>query len=319
MTMRTHTVGLGWLSLRTLTAVQAFVGHHIRPRLWQRTPPDSLRFTRRGLTSEAQTFRGESADALPPLESESTDVYVVSSCSRGVGNEFARQLLGRTQGKVIGFVRDVEGPGVASLQSAFPDRFHSVQVDICDQESVDRAKETVMQYTKKLKMLFNVAGVLGDGATVPGPERALSKIQREWLRHSLETNLISHVMVTQALAPLLKGKSGSPCKIANLSARVGSIGDNGLGGWYSYRMSKSALNMFTKTASIELRRQKCVVVSLHPGTTNTDLSVPFQKNVKPEKLFPRWYSVRCLLDVVWSAKEEESGRFFAYDGSEIPW
>ena len=109
-------------------------------------------------------------------------------------------------------------------------------------------------------------------------------------------------------------------KVINLSARVGSITDNGLGGWYSYRMSKAALNMFTKTSSVELKRSNILTMSIHPGTTDTDLSIPFQKNVQPNKLFTVDYSVGKMLDVIWSKTSLlETGKFFAYDGTEIPW
>ena len=130
-------------------------------------------------------------------------------------------------------------------------------------------------------------------------------------------------MMTQSLLPLLKRPSSTSIddcsRIVNLSARVGSISDNSLGGWYSYRMSKSALNMFTKTTSIELKRHKCIVMSIHPGTTNTDLSLPFQKNVKPEKLFPVEYSVASMLNVICNTNLKDTGTFYAYDGSEIPY
>jgi len=112
-------------------------------------------------------------------------------------------------------------------------------------------------------------------------------------------------MLIGALAPLMSlpprslkgGGSGerAPSVIANVSARVGSIGDNGLGGWHSYRVSKAGLNMATKNAAIELRRHRCWSVALHPGTTDTDLSRPFQKNIKPEKLFAAAFSVGQML------------------------
>ena len=104
---------------------------------------------------------------------------------------------------------------------------------------------------------FNGAKVLGDGGNkYPGPERSLLNVDRDWFSKTLNLNLVGHVMMTQALVPLLKkDKSVTvPSKIVNLSARVGSISDNNLGGWYSYRISKSGLNMFTKTSSVELKR-----------------------------------------------------------------
>ncbi|GAB4819422.1 hypothetical protein N2152v2_006468 [Parachlorella kessleri] len=109
--------------------------------------------------------------------------------------------------------------------------------------------------------------------------------------------------------------------VANLSARVGSIGDNRLGGWYSYRASKTALNQLTKCAALEFERKRQAVacILLHPGTVDTDLSKPFQKNVKPEKLFSKERAVRQLLDIIDRTTMRETGKYYAWDGQEIPW
>ena len=106
--------------------------------------------------------------------------------------------------------------------------------------------------------------------------------------------------------------------VANLSARVGSISDNGLGGWYSYRMSKSALNQATRTMAHELKRQSTWCIALHPGTTDTDLSKPFQKNVQEGRLFPVDFTVSQLLDVIDSMGEENSGGLYDWAGKAIP-
>ena len=106
---------------------------------------------------------------------------------------------------------------------------------------------------------------------------------------------------------------------AALTARVGSITDNELGGWYAYRASKAALNMILKTASIEVARRNkhAIVVGLHPGTVQSELSRPFSKSVKPEKLFTGEYSVGQLLNVIDTLQPEHSGRIYAWDGNEI--
>ena len=98
---------------------------------------------------------------------------------------------------------------------------------------------------------------------------------------------------------------------------MGSISDNRLGGWWAYRMSKAALNMATVNMAIELKRKGVIAVALHPGTTDTGLSEPFQKNVKPEKLFTVEYSTDSMLDVLEGLSLEDSGRFFAFDGKPI--
>lgn len=250
--------------------------------------------------------------------------YIVSTASRGIGLEFTNQLVHRTSptAVVIGLFRSKSQP-LEELAIRNP-KLKLVHVNLESQESVASACNEIRQLTSKVDMLFNVAAILGDGKREPGPERSLENINREWLEKSMQVNLFGHIMMTQGLLPLLKrpmspSASDDISHIVNLSARVGSISDNSLGGWYSYRMSKAALNMFTKTSSVELKRYKCAVISIHPGTTNTDLSLPFQKNVKPEKLFPVDYSVSSMLDVIWRTKLADTGKFYAYDGTEIPY
>jgi NAD(P)-dependent dehydrogenase (short-subunit alcohol dehydrogenase family) len=108
--------------------------------------------------------------------------------------------------------------------------------------------------------------------------------------------------------------------IALMSARVGSISDNRLGGWYAYRASKAALNQVVRTASIEIARRwrEAVIVGLHPGTVETPLSAPFSGNVSPEKLFTPAFAAGRLLAVIDALGAKDSGKCFAWDGSEIP-
>ena len=108
--------------------------------------------------------------------------------------------------------------------------------------------------------------------------------------------------------------------IAALSARVGSISDNRLGGWYAYRASKAALNQVLRTASVEVARRwrEAVIVGLHPGTVATGLSEPFRGNVRPEQLFTAEYSAGRLLAVIDGLGAGDSGGCFAWDGSAVP-
>ena len=110
--------------------------------------------------------------------------------------------------------------------------------------------------------------------------------------------------------------------LANLSARVGSIEDDRLGGWYAYRGSKAAQNLFTRNLSIELGRlsKRVIVLALHPGTVDTDLSAPFQRNVPEERLFSVERAARQLLEIVdHASRDTHHGGFFAWDGAPIPW
>ena len=106
---------------------------------------------------------------------------------------------------------------------------------------------------------------------------------------------------------------------AALSARVGSISDNQLGGWYSYRASKAALNMVIKNIAIEISRfnKKAIIVGLHPGTVDSNLSKPFQVNVPYGKLFTPEFSTQKLVEVLRSLTSKQSGKCFAWDGQEI--
>lgn len=206
-------------------------------------------------------------------------------------------------------------------------RIHVVQLDLEDQESIERVGEELRTRFKRVDVLLNVAGILGDGRTTPGPERSITKIDRAWMQKTLAVNLIGPTMLSRELVPLLghrrrKASDGNDDSrptsiIANLSARVGSISDNGLGGWYSYRMSKTALNQLTRTMALELKRQSIWCIALHPGTTDTDLSVPFQANVKEGSLFPVDFTVTQLLNIIDSMTEQHSGGFYDWSGQSL--
>jgi len=118
-----------------------------------------------------------------------------------------------------------------------------------------------------------------------------------------------------------KFKHGRPALFTTVSAKVGSIEDNYLGGWVSYRSSKAALNMMLKTTALEWKRSlpNVVVAALHPGTTDTNLSKPFQAHVPASQLFTPQQSVSYMLNVFTDLKTEDSGKFLAFDGEELPW
>ena len=139
------------------------------------------------------------------------------------------------------------------------------------------------------------------------------------LIRSFEVNAFAPILLAQQVLPVMA--THAPGVFASLSARVGSISDNHLGGWYSYRAAKAAQNQLLRTLAIETRRTHpaVCVMALHPGTTDTPLSKPFQRNVAPEKLFSPARSARQLAAIIERAGEAEHGRFFAWDGKEIGW
>lgn len=152
-----------------------------------------------------------------------------------------------------------------------------------------------------------------------GPERRLADLQRETLSTYFETNAVLPALMLRFFAPLLR-KDRHATFVA-LSAMVGSIADNRLGGWYGYRSSKAALNMLVKTASIELARvnANACVAAVHPGTTRGPLSAPFTANTPGDKLYTPQQSAQRIATVIAGLTPTDSGGFFNWDGSTLPW
>jgi len=200
-----------------------------------------------------------------------------------------------------------------------------LRLDVTDESSLEAAAAAVRDASGKLDLCLNVAAVLHIPGTSMQPEVAYERVRMDNLMLSYQTNAMGPMMVARHMVPLLKGggdrAAGRPAVLASLSARVSSIGDNQLGGWYAYRASKSALNALMKTLSVELARKKMNVstVLLHPGTCDTDMSLPFRKNVAPEKLFSRDRAVSQLLGIIDGVSMSDNGTFKAWDGQEIPW
>lgn len=151
------------------------------------------------------------------------------------------------------------------------------------------------------------------------PEKRMEDIRQQQLAEYFQVNSIIPALWLKHLEPLLKGLA--PAKLVFLSARVGSITDNKLGGWYGYRASKAALNMLVKTAQVELqRRAKNIgLVCYHPGTVDSELSKPFQKNVPTGKLFSAQFSAQCLLQYLPRLHTEQSPHYIDWQGKPIPW
>lgn len=172
----------------------------------------------------------------------------------------------------------------------------------------------------RVDLVVHCAGVLHEDGQMP--ETSLSRVTQDFMRRTIEINLMGPVLVAKHLSPLMTTtrKPGRvPSVLVTLSARVGSISDNRLGGWLSYRASKAGQNQAVRTMSIELSRRGVIVAALHPGTVATDLSAPFQKRVPASQLQDAGDAAGKLLDVIDSLNPEDTGGFFAYDGSVIPY
>ncbi|KAJ8631311.1 hypothetical protein MRB53_024634 [Persea americana] len=254
-------------------------------------------------------------------------VSMVQGASRGIGLEFVRQLLEKNEkGQVVATCRNPDGStGLLELKRRFMERLNILRLDVTDESTIEVSAKAIKERYGTLNLLINAAGVLSI-PNVLQPETTLTKVQKSSLLYAYEVNAVGPILIIKHMWPLLKGGGSSGTEqdvavVANLSARVGSIGDNRLGGWHSYRSSKAALNQLTKTVSVEFawRKDPIICILLHPGTVDTDLSRPFLRNVPDDKLFTTEFSVQKLLSIIDNAKSSDNGKFFAWDGQEIPW
>jgi NAD(P)-dependent dehydrogenase (short-subunit alcohol dehydrogenase family) len=187
------------------------------------------------------------------------------------------------------------------------------RLDLTDEAAIrDWAAEV-----DEIDWLINAAGLLHTRSR--GPEKSIRQVDPAFFLENMSINALPALLLAKHLHD--KFRHGRPAVFATVSARVGSIEDNRLGGWISYRASKAALNMSIKTLAIEWQRTlpNVAVVALHPGTTDTALSKPFQRHVPNGQLFTPGYSVNCMLNVLESLKPANSGQFLAFDGEQLPW
>lgn len=188
-----------------------------------------------------------------------------------------------------------------------------VQMDACAEEEV----AGVFNRMQQLDGVINTIGLL-HGENV-NPEKSISRLNPAALEKTLAVNVLPTLLLAKFARKALRDSERS--WFASVSGRVGSIADNELGGWYSYRASKAALNMALKTLAIEWRfaLPRCTVASLHPGTVKSPLSDPFTQRTAPERLFTPEQSAAHLKKVLLGITPAESGRFWSWNGTEIPW
>ncbi len=263
------------------------------------------------------------------------DAYVlVVGASRGIGFALVEALLSQHEQRfsdlpaepmVLAACRHpAQAEALLALQRVYPERLAIVEVDVANVDSISVLTKAVRQVTSTLDMVINTVGLLHEPASADGtpalrPEKALSQLRVDALVRSFAVNAWAPILLAQALIPLASRQQ--PFVFASLSARVGSIGDNQIGGWYSYRAAKAAQNQLLKTWAIELKRTHPLasVLILHPGTTDTELSKPFSAQVPPEKLFSKERVARDLLAVIASRGPADSGGFFDWADQSLPW
>ena len=208
----------------------------------------------------------------------------------------------------------------ALVDEAAHDRIHALSrsgsdpIDITDEASMAAAAERIAAGPAPALVIL-ATGLLHDGER--GPEKSYRDFDPAWLEQVLRVNAIGPALVAKHLLPLMP-KQGRTV-FAVLSARIGSISDNRLGGWYGYRMAKAALNQLVRTLSIEEKRRndRSIIVGLHPGTVDTALSKPFQGSVRPGTLFTPDRAASQLLDVIDGLTVTDSGKLFDFEGKEV--
>ena len=186
-------------------------------------------------------------------------------------------------------------------------------LDLHDEASIENAAAILAQ-DEPVHLIIDATGVLHDAAMTP--EKSIDAVEPAIIARAFAINATGPLLLLKHFHRLLPRDERSV--FATLSARLGSIGDNRLGGWYGYRASKAALNMFLRTAAIEIARKRpqAICLALHPGTVKTDLSERFSSS--RERFEPK-QAASLLLGVIDRAKIKDSGSFLAYDGSVIPW
>jgi len=232
----------------------------------------------------------------------------IAGISGGIGRALARRMLAQDpELEILGLCRN---PQQASACAGLGDRVRWLTW------SAEGGLHEDLPEGLSLDGVFYCAGILhGEGMT---PEKRLEDLEETAFLQAMQVNALGFARLIQALLPTLRHKRFK--RLVAVSAKVGSISDNGMGGWYSYRASKAALNMLVKNLSIELPRRcrPLCCVALHPGTTETALSEPFQQSLAKLKVHTTDDTAQNLLAVIDALEEEDNGRFLSWDGRELP-
>lgn len=243
---------------------------------------------------------------------------LVVGASRGIGLACVEALLAAPHWQVLAVSRSATStPALQTLRQQHPDRLRCIDADVCREDSLQALAAQAGADGWCFTLVINTAGLLhGPGLQ---PEKALRQVSLAALQASFAVNAFGPILLAQAVEPLLSRQSSA--WFISLSAKVGSISDNCLGGWYAYRAAKAAQNQLLKTLAIEWSRtrpQTCVL-AFHPGTTDTALSRPFQRRLPAGRLLSPADVAQKLLTLGLQQTPERSGAFLSWTGEWLPW
>ncbi|WKD48690.1 SDR family NAD(P)-dependent oxidoreductase [Microbulbifer spongiae] len=244
---------------------------------------------------------------------EQPRTVLLAGAGGGIAKAIGAELARRSAGITLLTVSRGKGERVPGHTG----KRHHLSASLDQADAIASIEHFLCECSTPPNWVINCCGLLHD--KTHGPEKSLDQCDDNWLMQSIRINLLTHLHLAQALNRQLQRRQ--PLLWASLSARVGSIGDNRLGGWYSYRISKAGLNMLIRNLSIEWGRrlENSCVVAIHPGTTDTPLSKPFQTNLAPGKLYSAALSARRMVDVLEQLGPADSGQLLFWDGSQLPW
>ena len=240
---------------------------------------------------------------------------LIMGASSGIGFSLVEESLKRFKSAKI-FASYREDKSAHKLLEINNTNLIPLKVDPSEENQLINFKNNILEHTDRLDIVIICIGVLDSVKSMA--EKKVDDITAENMLYSFKTNSISHALIVKTIKPLLR--KDNPTLLAHLSAKVGSIEENQLGGWYSYRMSKASLNMLIKNLDIEFKRSNfnCKVVAIHPGTTETSLSKKYLNNVK-YKVYSSTETANHILDLCLKIDNKESGNFLHWDGTKIKW
>ena len=256
---------------------------------------------------------------MPKSPPSTSGAVIIHGSSRGIGLALASELARESDQRLV--IATCRNPTQAlelhNLKKMRPHQIEIVQMDVEDESSIENAAASVRNICDNVTVMISCIGILHSAAIQP--ERRLRDVTADQLIKAFRVNAVGPLLCAKYFAQFFHKQNKTV--IAALSARVGSITDNNLGGWYAYRSSKAALNMYLKNLSIELPRtyHRIICVALHPGTVDTQLSRPFQQRIPAKQIFEPSHAASKIARILSNLDENDNGKFIAWDRKQVPW